>query len=63
MSNLEHYFENLLFYGEDIKGNVNKNTLSKTEQKAVEICADYVIYGLFGNRDLFLDWVRNYEEK
>ena len=63
MSNLEHYFENLLFYGEDLKGNVNKNTLSAKEQRAVVICADYVIYGLFGNREQFLDWVRNYEEK
>lgn len=56
MSNLEHYFENLLFNGEDAKDNCNKNSLSKEEQKAVEICADYVIYSLFNNREDFLNF-------
>lgn len=49
----EHYFENLLYYGKDIKGNPNKNAISKEKQRAVEICADYVIYTLFINRDNF----------
>lgn len=63
MSNLEHYFENLLFYGEDCKGEPNKRTLSCQEQKAVEICADYIIYTTFGNRDKFLKYVRGWEEE
>lgn len=57
MSNLEHYFENLLFNGQDLKGDWNKNALTEAEQKAVEICADYVLYSLFLNRDDFLKFV------
>lgn len=53
MSNLEHYFENLLFHGKDIRDEPNKNALSKEEQEAVEICASYVKYSLFhGDEDL-----------
>ena len=51
MSNLEHYFENLLYSGKDVNGNINKNSLTKEEQNAVEICADYVLYTLFCGRD------------
>lgn len=51
MSNLEHYFENLLVYGKDVSGDVNKNALTADEQKAVEVCAQYVIYTLFEGRD------------
>ena len=51
MSNLEHYFENLLFHGEDVKGDWNKNSLTKEEQNAVEECANYVLYTLFCGRD------------
>ena len=50
MSNIEHYFENLLFYGEDVTGNPNKNALTKEEQNAVEECASYVLYTLFCGR-------------
>ena len=57
MSNLEHYFENLLFQGQDVNGDWNKNTLSEAEQEAVRICADYVLYTLFLNRDDFLKFV------
>lgn len=57
MSNLEHYFENLLFYGKDVDGDWNKNALCQVEQNAVEECADYVIYSLFCNREDFLKWV------
>ena len=46
MSPIEHYFENLLTMGSDIKGEPNKNALSKEVQEAVEICADYVKYDL-----------------
>jgi len=57
MSNLEHYFENLLFHGQDVNGDWNKNTLSEAEQEAVRICADYVLYTIFLNRDDFLKFV------
>jgi hypothetical protein len=56
MSNLEHYFENLIFDGHDTKNECNKNSLTKEQQEVVEICADYVIYTLFGNRDIFKEW-------
>lgn len=57
MSNLEHYFENLLYYGEDIKGEANKNALTEEQQKSVEQCAQYVIYSLFGTREHFDEWI------
>ena len=57
MSNLEHYFENLLFQGQDVIGDWNKNTLTEAEQEAVRICADYVLYTIFLNRDDFLKFV------
>ena len=44
MSPIEHYFENLLDIGSDIKGEPNKNALSKEVQEAIEICADYIKY-------------------
>jgi hypothetical protein len=44
MSPIEHYFENLLDMGSDIKGEPNKNALSKEVQEAIEICADYIKY-------------------
>lgn len=42
MSPIEHYLENLLVMGSDLKGEPNKNALSKEVQEAVEICADYI---------------------
>ena len=50
MSNIEHYFENLLYQGEDRTGaglNVNKNQLSTEVQEAVEECANYILYTMF----------------
>ena len=44
MSNVEHYFENLIFHGHDINGEPNKNSLSKEVQEAVEECAQYILY-------------------
>lgn len=58
MSNLEHYFENLLFDGKDCRGNVNKNALTKEEQEAVEVCAQYVIWSIFDGRDEFKNFIR-----
>lgn len=51
MSNLEHYFENLLFLGKDVNGDWNRNSLTKEEQNAVEECAQYVLYTLFNGRN------------
>ena len=63
MTCLEHYFENLLFYGNDVWGDYNKKNLTKDEQKATEIFAQYVIYSLFGNREAFAEWwERRYNE-
>lgn len=47
MSNLEHYFENLLFHGRDCRDECNKKALTEDEQRAVEECAIYVKYTLF----------------
>ena len=58
MSTLEHYFENLLFDGCDIEGDLNKNTLSKEQQEAVEECAQYVLYSIFLNREDFMEYVK-----
>lgn len=58
MSNLEHYFENLLFDGKDCRGDVNKNTLTKEEQEAVEICAQYVIWSIFDGREEFKNFIK-----
>lgn len=47
MSPTEHYFENLLIFGHDVKGDPNKNTLSKEIQETVESCADYIRFDKF----------------
>ncbi len=57
MTCLEHYFENLLLHGEDVANNVNRNALTEDEREAVEYCAQYVIYVLFGNREAFAEWL------
>lgn len=59
MSNLEHYFENLLFMGKDVNGDWNKNALTEEEQNAVEECAQYVLYSLFCGRDELKDCLAN----
>lgn len=58
MTCLEHYFENLLFYGKDCNGDYNKNALMETERNAVEICSYYVLYSLFNGRDEFKQFVK-----
>lgn len=58
MSNLEHYLENLLFYGKDVNGDYNKKSLTAQEQDAVETCADYVLYTIFNGREEFLKFVQ-----
>lgn len=59
MSNEEHYFENLLFHGKDCNSNCNKNSLTPEAQRAIEICANYVIYTTFGNRENFLRFIES----
>lgn len=49
MSNVEHYFENLLLHSRDCIGEPNKKALSKAEQRAVEECATYVKHTLFNS--------------
>ena len=46
MSDIEHYFENLLYFGHDA---INKDKLTAEERNAVEQCVNYVIYDLFGS--------------
>lgn len=58
----EHYFENLLYYGKDVKGECNKNAISKEKQEAIEICANYVIYTLFTGRKDFLSCFKEYDK-
>ena len=64
MSNVEHYFENLLFNGKDCKGEPNKNSLSKEVQEAVEECAQYIKYsGLLKEnyKEPKSEWEHDYE--
>lgn len=42
MSEVEHYFENLIHYGKDVSSNENKDFLSKEVQEAVEECALHI---------------------
>lgn len=56
MSNIEHYFENLLLEGKDCEGEPNKKALTQAEQKAVEECADFVIYTIFRNRENLIEY-------
>ena len=58
MSNLEHYFENLLFQGSDIGNDVNKNQISKEQQEAVEECVNYVLCNIFAGRDDFRAYIQ-----
>lgn len=57
MTYVEHYFENLLFEGKDVPGNYNRDSLTLHEQRAVEECAQYVLYSIFMGRTEFLKFV------
>lgn len=60
MTNLEHYFENLLFQGKDICNDINKDSLSDTEQKTIEACYSYILYVLFdGDKEALQHWVKS----
>ena len=51
MSNLEHYFENLLFEGLDYEDKINKSQLTAEQIDAVETCATYITYTFFCGKD------------
>ena len=57
MTELEHYFENLLYDGHDVADDANKKCLTLEEQRAVEICADYILYTTFNGREDFYKFV------
>ena len=63
MTYVEHYFENLLFNGKDVPGNCNKDSLTLHEQRAVEECAQYVLYSIFMGRTEFLKFVDGQQMK
>ncbi len=60
MSNVEHYFENMLFEGHD---EVNKKTMTPKEIDAVDTCVDYILHTIFSGRDDFKSFVRLRENK
>lgn len=51
MSNLEHYFENLLYEGLDYEDEINKRHLTPEEIEAVKTCAEYITYTFFNGKD------------
>jgi len=57
MSTIAHYFENLLFYGKDVKGDDNADALTSKEREAVEECAVYVLCNLFDGRADFEEYL------
>ena len=64
MSNLEHYFENLLFHDQDVNGDWNKKPLTEQEQEVAEdcaACAEYVLSTVFLNREEFLKFIHKYD--
>lgn len=62
MSCVEHYFENLIHDGQDIKGEYNKNNLSDEVKEAVETCYYYVLYDLFGDRESLDEFLKGGRE-
>ena len=62
MTNVEHYFENLLYHGHDIKGEPNKNALSKEVQDAVEQCVNYIKYTYENGERKTGKWVRQTDD-
>ena len=63
MTCVEHYFENLIFEGEDCRGrNWNKNELSTEAQQVVEECVQHLLYSIFCGREDFLLMYEKYEK-
>ena len=51
MSNLEYYFENLLYEGLDYEDETNKSQLTAEQIDAVKTCAAYITYTFFCVKD------------
>lgn len=60
MNYTEHYFENLLFIGEDP---VNKQYLTNEEVEIIEDCVDYILHKLFRGRNDFVATIDYYNGK
>ena len=61
MSNLEHYFENILYDNGLYDDDPNMEFLTKEEIEAVRTCASYILYSIFCNRERFLKFVKEFE--
>ena len=61
MSNLEHYFENILYDVGLYDDDPNMELLTKEEIEAVRICASYILYTQFCDRERFLKFAREYD--
>lgn len=62
MTNVEHYFENLLYHGHDINNEPNKRALSKEVQDAVEQCVRYIKYSYKGEEHKTCEWIRQTDD-
>lgn len=61
MSNLEHYFENILYDTGLYDDDPNMEFLTKEEIEAVRTCANYILYTQFYDRERFLKFAREYD--
>ena len=61
MSNLEHYFENILYHEGLYDDDPNMELLTKEEIEAVRTCASYILYTQFYDRERFLKFARENE--
>lgn len=61
MSNLEHYFENILYQDWLYDDDPNMEFLTKEEIDAVRTCASYILYTQFCSRERFLKFAREYD--
>ena len=58
MNHWEHYFENMLFTGDDP---VNRFYLTNKEAAIIETCVDYIIHKLFRGREDFVKAIDYYD--
>ena len=61
MSNLEHYFENILYDVGLYDDDPNMELLTKEEIEAVRTCASYILYTQFAGRENFLKFAKEYD--
>lgn len=62
MNAIEQYFDNLLFEGKDIDGDPNRNALTEEEQHVVQVCAAYILYSIFPNRNFMKMYYEHQDE-